>query len=100
MAKKYTMFTLWFGWFPEDLGLRLLCVSMFLLCGHLSHGVSSVFQSLGIRSDSWREKAEYAAKAYAWIIFLGFLDRTNFSDSPKVWDWFFLRPTSFSLASY
>ena len=47
-------------------------ISMFLLCGHLGHGVSSVFQSLGIRSDSWREKAEYAAKAYAWIIFLGF----------------------------
>ena len=29
-------------------------VAMFLLCGHLAHGVSSAFQSLGIRSESWQ----------------------------------------------
>jgi succinate dehydrogenase / fumarate reductase cytochrome b subunit len=45
---------------------------MFLLCGHLAHGVSSVFQSLGIMTVSWRGKLEVVAKAYAWIIFLGF----------------------------
>ncbi len=47
-------------------------VAMFLLCGHLAHGVSSAFQSLGIRSESWRVKLELAAKAYAWLIFVGF----------------------------
>jgi len=47
-------------------------VAMFLLCGHLSHGVSSAFQSLGIRSENWRVKLELAAKAYAWVIFVGF----------------------------
>ena len=47
-------------------------VAMFLLCGHLAHGVSSAFQSLGIRSESWRVKLEFAAKAYAWLIFVGF----------------------------
>lgn len=47
-------------------------VAMFLLCGHLSHGFSSVFQSLGIRSESWLVKIDLAAKAYAWVIFLGF----------------------------
>ena len=47
-------------------------ISMFLLCGHLGHGVSSVFQSLGIRSESWRSKIELGAKAYAWVICLGF----------------------------
>ena len=47
-------------------------VSMFLLCGHLGHGFSSVFQSLGIRSESWRIKIDWAAKGYAWLIFLGF----------------------------
>ena len=47
-------------------------ISMLLLCGHLSHGVSSAFQSLGIRSENWRVKLEYAAKAYAWLIFVGF----------------------------
>jgi hypothetical protein len=38
----------------------------------LAHGVSSAFQSLGIRSESWRVKLELAAKAYAWLIFVGF----------------------------
>ena len=47
-------------------------VAMFLLCGHLAHGVSSAFQSLGIRSETWRGKLELAAKAYAWLIFVGF----------------------------
>jgi succinate dehydrogenase / fumarate reductase cytochrome b subunit len=47
-------------------------VAMFLLCGHLAHGVSSAFQSLGIRSESWRVKLELAAKAYACLIFVGF----------------------------
>ena len=47
-------------------------VSMFLLCRHLSHGVSSVFQTLGIRSESWRASLEIASEAYAWVIFVGF----------------------------
>lgn len=47
-------------------------VSMFLLCSHLSHGVSSVFQTLGIRSESWSRKFELFSQAYAWVIFAGF----------------------------
>ena len=47
-------------------------VAMFLLCGHLAHGVSSAFQSLGFRSENLRGKLELAAKAYAWLIFVGF----------------------------
>ncbi len=47
-------------------------VAMFLLCGHLAHGVSSAFQSLGFRSENWRGKLELTAKAYAWLIFTGF----------------------------
>jgi len=38
----------------------------------LAHGVSSAFQSLGFRSENWRGKLELAAKAYAWLIFVGF----------------------------
>lgn len=59
-------------------GFRLELVSvfyvtaMFFLCRHLAHGVSSVFQSLGIRSESWRAKLELASSGYAWIIFVGF----------------------------
>ena len=47
-------------------------VAMALLCAHLAHGFSSVFQSLGIRSESWRSKIDMIGLGYAWLIFLGF----------------------------
>jgi len=47
-------------------------VCMFLLCRHLAHGVSSMFQTLGLRSDSWRKKLDFFAAAYGWVIFAGF----------------------------
>ncbi len=51
--------------------IYFLC--MFLLCRHLTHGVSSMFQSLGLRSESWREKLDHAAALYGWVIFIGFI---------------------------
>jgi succinate dehydrogenase / fumarate reductase cytochrome b subunit len=48
-------------------------IAIGLLCFHLSHGVSSLFQSLGVRNDKWRACLNKIALAYAWIIFLGFI---------------------------
>lgn len=48
-------------------------ISMLLLCLHLSHGVSSVFQTLGLRNERWRSRLDGLALAYAWIIALGFI---------------------------
>jgi succinate dehydrogenase / fumarate reductase cytochrome b subunit len=48
-------------------------ISMLLLCLHLSHGVSSVFQTLGLRNERWRSRLDVLALAYAWIIALGFI---------------------------
>lgn len=47
-------------------------VSMALLCLHLSHGVASMFQTLGFRNERWRGRIDKAAIAYGWVIFLGF----------------------------
>ena len=47
-------------------------VSMALLCLHLSHGVASMFQTLGLRNERWRGRLDLAAAAYGWVIFLGF----------------------------
>lgn len=47
------------------LGLALLCL-------HLSHGFSSMFQSLGWRSGPYRRFLEKAAQVIAWLIFLGY----------------------------
>lgn len=43
-----------------------------LLCSHLAHGVSSMFQSMGWRNRRWRVILDRAAVAYGWFIFLGF----------------------------
>ncbi len=48
-------------------------ISMLLLCLHLSHGVSSVFQTLGLRNERWRGRLDALAQAYAWFIALGFI---------------------------
>lgn len=47
-------------------------VSMALLCLHLGHGVSSMFQTLGLRNERWRGPLDLAAAAYGWVVFLGF----------------------------
>jgi len=47
-------------------------VAVGLLCSHLSHGVSSMFQSLGLRNESFRYTLNKIALAYGWIVFLGF----------------------------
>jgi succinate dehydrogenase / fumarate reductase cytochrome b subunit len=48
-------------------------VSMLLLCLHLGHGVSSMFQTLGLRNERWRGRLDALAQAYAWFIALGFI---------------------------
>ncbi len=44
-----------------------------LLCLHLSHGASSMFQSMGWRNATYRRFLEVAAKVVAVIIFLGYI---------------------------
>jgi len=46
-------------------------VSMTLLCLHLSHGVSSLFQSLGLKNKYYGRHIDRFAKAAALIVFLG-----------------------------
>lgn len=60
------------------LGFSKWYVSLFyiiatgLLMMHLTHGVSSMFQSLGLRNEVWRPRLRALALAYGWIVFLGF----------------------------
>lgn len=48
-------------------------IAMSLLCSHLSHGFSSVFQTLGLRSAKTRDLLDKAGKAYALLVLVGFL---------------------------
>jgi succinate dehydrogenase / fumarate reductase cytochrome b subunit len=45
---------------------------MALLCLHLSHGASSMFQSIGWKNKAWQPVLDKAARAVALLIFLGY----------------------------
>lgn len=47
-------------------------VAVGLLLMHLTHGVSSMFQSIGLRNEYWRGVLGKVAVAYGWLVFLGF----------------------------
>ncbi len=47
-------------------------VALAIMCYHLSHAVSSMFQSLGLRNEQTRKYLGWIAIAYSIIIFLGF----------------------------
>jgi succinate dehydrogenase / fumarate reductase cytochrome b subunit len=48
-------------------------IAMGLLCMHLVHGVTSMFQSLGLRNKQWTGRLGLISVAYGWIVFLGFI---------------------------
>jgi succinate dehydrogenase / fumarate reductase cytochrome b subunit len=43
-----------------------------LLCLHLSHGVSSMFQSLGWKNQAYGPLLDCSARAVAGLLFLGY----------------------------
>ena len=55
------------GWVS---GFYLLGIG--LLCLHLSHGVSSMFQSLGLKNTEYGPFLDRSARVAAWLIFLGY----------------------------
>lgn len=46
--------------------------SMALLCLHISHGASAMFQSLGLRTDRNRRWIETAARTLGLVLFIGY----------------------------
>ena len=48
-------------------------VSIFLLCLHLSHGLSSMFQSIGLNNEEFRPTLVKVGSVVAWLIFLGYV---------------------------
>ncbi len=47
-------------------------VAIALLCVHLSHGMSAMFQSLGMQEGAWRARLQCGAKALAVALFAGY----------------------------
>ncbi|MDR9402132.1 MAG: succinate dehydrogenase cytochrome b subunit [Halothece sp. Uz-M2-17] len=53
-------------------------IGMGLLCWHLSHGASSLFQSLGLRNEHTRYWLNRFALVYSIVIFIGFASIPSF----------------------
>lgn len=67
----YTMVAI--GFSPQHWYVSLFyLIAMGLLCLHLMHGVSSMFQSLGLRNKIWRARLDKVALAVALVVFVGF----------------------------
>lgn len=65
----YKMMIDGFSWAPAAI---FYLIGLTLLCSHLSHGVASVFQTLGVRSEKTRGLIKKLGWAYAIFIYLGF----------------------------
>jgi succinate dehydrogenase / fumarate reductase cytochrome b subunit len=66
----YEMMVLGFSQ-PLVSGFYILAVG--LLCLHLSHGVSAMFQSLGLKNHNYGPYLDRAAKLIAIVLFLGYI---------------------------
>ncbi len=64
----YRMVVAGFSWAPASI---FYIIAMFLLCSHLSHGVSSLFQTLGIATDKTEPMFKKLGYAFAGLIFTG-----------------------------
>lgn len=47
-------------------------VAVGLLCVHLSHGMSAMFQSLGMQEGAWRARLQCGARLLAGALFVGY----------------------------
>lgn len=58
--------------FSQPLVSLFYLVAIGLLCLHLSHGTSAMFQSLGMQEGIWRQRLECFAKVAAGALFVGY----------------------------
>lgn len=61
------------GGFLQVLVVLFYVVAMTLLCSHISHGVASMFQTLGFRSKKAAGLIQRISLGYAAVIWLGFV---------------------------
>ncbi|HBE95725.1 MAG TPA: hypothetical protein DDW68_00960 [Verrucomicrobiales bacterium] len=59
--------------FQNSFVVLFYIIAMTLLCSHLSHGVASIFQTLGLRSRKTASAIKLVSQTYAIIIYAGFL---------------------------
>lgn len=59
--------------FQDPLVSIFYLISLTLLCSHLSHGIGSVFQTLGLRTRKTRALIDKGSTAVALLLYVGFI---------------------------
>ena len=70
--KRHDIFKMMVVGFSKGWVSAFYVLGVGLLCLHLSHGASSMFQSIGWKNDAYRPFLDKAARVVAWLIFLGY----------------------------
>jgi len=71
-AKRHDIFKMMVVGFNNAWVSGFYILGMALLCLHLSHGVSSMFQSIGWKNDAYGPFLDKAARVIAVLIFVGY----------------------------
>ena len=71
--ERHDVFAMMVLGFRNPLVAGFYVVGMFLLCLHLSHGLSAMFQSLGWKSPVYAPCLDRGAKIVSWLIFAGYV---------------------------
>jgi succinate dehydrogenase / fumarate reductase cytochrome b subunit len=71
-AERHDIFKMMVVGFSHPLVSGFYVLGLALLCLHLSHGASSMFQSLGWKNEAYRPFLDNAARVVAVLIFLGY----------------------------
>ena len=71
-AERHDIFKMMVVGFSKPLVSGFYLLGLALLCLHLSHGISSMFQSLGWKNEAYRPLLDRAAQVLAVLIFLGY----------------------------
>ena len=71
-SERHDIFKMMVVGFSNPLVSGFYVLGLALLCLHLSHGASSMFQSLGWKNEAYRPFLDNAARVVAVVIFVGY----------------------------
>jgi succinate dehydrogenase / fumarate reductase cytochrome b subunit len=69
---RHDIFKMMITGFRQPLVSGFYVLAVGLLCVHLSHGISAMFQSLGFKDKTWGPAIDKLAVLAAWVLFLGY----------------------------
>lgn len=72
-SERHDIFKMMVLGFNQPLVVGFYVLAIGLLCLHLSHGVSAMFQSLGLKNATYAGLIDKAAKLVALVLFVGYV---------------------------